>query len=156
MDYLERDFAYFERGRSLSTLKNKIHKKKYLKILIHDYAGHPFQTSLSNELARFGHEVVHAYFAQDEGPKGKMTSTVFKFFPISIKSEYSKKNFIARRFGDIEYGKEVAKLIKDFKPNVILSGNTPTEAQEIIIKSSKKMELLLFIGVRIFTLLQQT
>ena len=119
-------------------MEGQINKKKYLKILIHDYAGHPFQTSLSNELASFGHEVIHAYFAQDEGPKGKMSSKKFKFFPISIKNKYSKKNFIARRFGDIEYGREVGKLIKDFKPDIILSGNTPTEAQEIIIKSSKK------------------
>lgn len=112
--------------------------KKPLKILIHDYAGHPFQTSLSNELAQLGHEVVHAYFAQDEGPKGNMHSDEFEFKPIFIKNKYSKQNFIARRFGDIEYGKEVGKLISNFQPDIILSGNTPTEAQEIILMNSVK------------------
>ena len=119
-------------------IRDRNNQNKSLKILIHDYAGHPFQTSLSKELARLGHNVTHAYFAQDEGPKGMMSSDKFKFVPISIKKKYSKKNFIARRFGDIEYGKEVGKLISEFKPNIVLSGNTPTEAQEIILKNSKK------------------
>lgn len=117
---------------------NNTNSKKSLKILIHDYAGHPFQTSLSSELAKLGHEVIHAYFAQDEGPKGSMKSDSFKFAPIFIKSKYSKKNFIARRFGDVEYGKEVGKLINNFQPNIVLSGNTPTEAQDIILKNAHK------------------
>ena len=71
-------------------IRDRNNQNKSLKILIHDYAGHPFQTSLSKELARLGHNVTHAYFAQDEGPKGMMSSDKFKFVPISIKKKYSK------------------------------------------------------------------
>lgn len=41
-------------------------------ILIHDYAGHPFQVQLSRVLAARDHEVVHACFGADAGPKGRM------------------------------------------------------------------------------------
>jgi len=32
-----------------------------LKIVVHDYSGHPFQVELSRELARRGHTVHHCY-----------------------------------------------------------------------------------------------
>src|SRR4051794_22057325 len=31
-----------------------------MKLLVHDYSGHPFQVELSRELARRGHEVTHS------------------------------------------------------------------------------------------------
>ena len=110
-----------------------------MKILVHDYAGHPFQVSLSKELKKHGHEVIHAYFSEDKGPKGDMDSEEIKFEAITISGTYSKSNFISRRFGDLKYGNKVGELIIDFHPDIILSGNTPTEAQEIILKHSKKI-----------------
>ena len=43
----------------------------------------------------------------------------------------------ARRANDISYGKLVAQLIMDTRPDVVISGNTPSEAQGIIIGSVK-------------------
>ena len=34
-----------------------------MKIIVHDYAGHPFQVQLSRRLASRGHEVLHLYCA---------------------------------------------------------------------------------------------
>ena len=34
-----------------------------MRILVHDYAGHPFQVQLSRALAQRGHDVLHAYCA---------------------------------------------------------------------------------------------
>ncbi len=110
-----------------------------MKILVHDYAGHPFQVSLSKELKKLGHEVVHAYFSEDKGPKGDMESRDIRFEAITIPGSYSKSNFISRRFGDLKYGKKVGELINNFRPHIVLSGNTPTEAQEIILQNSKKI-----------------
>lgn len=114
-----------------------------MKILIHDYAGHPFQVDLSKKLARKGHEVVHAYFAGDAGPKGNMNDNSIsnlKFISIGSKN-YSKTNFIKRRFDDLKYGKNVVDFIKELKPDIVLSGNTPTEAQNIILNYCKKNEI---------------
>ena len=41
-----------------------------MRVLIHDYAGHPFQVQLSRALARSGHSVLHLHFASFQTPKG--------------------------------------------------------------------------------------
>ena len=41
-------------------------------------------------------------------------------------------------FGDcVAYGREIARIIQRVKPDVVLSGNTPTEAQRAILKTCK-------------------
>ena len=113
-----------------------------MKILIHDFAGHPFQAELSRALAARGHQVIHAWFAGDIGPKGTLqkleqdpNSLVFKPFGVGI--DYSKTNFIKRRNGDVAYGREVAKYISLGQPDVVISGNTPSEAQESIVAACR-------------------
>jgi len=113
-----------------------------MKILIHDYAGHPFQVDLSRELAKRGHDVVHAYFAGDPGPKGALKrrpddAPGLRFAGVSIDRPYNKGSMIERRFNDIRYGKEAAKLIIETRPDVVISGNTPTESQSLVIKACK-------------------
>lgn len=114
-----------------------------MKIFIHDYAGHPFQVDLSKKLAQKGYEVFHAYFAGDSGPKGNMndnTISNLKFLSIGS-SNYSKTNFIKRRFDDLKYGRDVVDFIEELKPDVVLSGNTPTETQNILLGYCKKNEI---------------
>lgn len=113
-------------------------------IVIHDYAGHPFQVDLSRNLAKMGHVVFHFYFAGDQGPKGNMVRQVgdtnLNFEAIGSHENYSKTNFIKRRFGDLEYGKAVSERILDINPDVFISGNTPTETQEIILNTCRRID----------------
>ncbi len=110
-------------------------------ILVHDYAGHPFQVGLSRELARRGHEVVHAYFAMDSGPKGDFRNDPgvddVQFAPIGADISYSKKSWIRRRQGDVAYGRRVGGLIRAMQPDLVLSGNTPTEAQDHVLRACR-------------------
>lgn len=114
-------------------------------ILIHDYAGHPFQVQLSRALAARGHEVVHAYFGADTGPKGRMSvdgddPKSLSFASIGEDIAYSKTNFLKRRAGDLEYGKLVAELVAKNSFDIVISGNTPTESQEFIVKACLSKE----------------
>jgi colanic acid biosynthesis glycosyl transferase WcaI len=114
-----------------------------LKILVHDYAGHPFQVDLSRELALRGHEVRHAYFHGDQGPKGRLEPSSsdpksLSFIGVSLPRPYDKASFVRRRFDDVSYGREVARLILSEKPEIVISGNTPTEAQSSIVKACAK------------------
>lgn len=109
-----------------------------LTILVHDYAGHPFQAELSRELARHNHRVVHAWFAQDQGPKGRLSPLAgdppgLHFAPLSLARPYSKSNFVRRRIGDLAYGRTAAALVERVRPDLVISGNTPTEAQEPLL-----------------------
>lgn len=109
-----------------------------MKLVVHDYAGHPFQVELSRELARRGHDIVHAFFADDQGPKGELTSRAddppqLSFASVGIGRRYQKGSLLRRRFDDVAYGRKVAELIRREKPDLVISGNTPTESQERIV-----------------------
>jgi colanic acid biosynthesis glycosyl transferase WcaI len=113
-----------------------------VKVLVHDYAGHPFQVHLSRHLATRGHDVTHAYFVEDPGPKGMLhcrqgDPPTLQFVPITIGRHYDKSSLLARRFNDMEYGRRAARIIRDLKPDVVISGNTPTEAQAAIVAECK-------------------
>lgn len=112
-------------------------------IMVHDYAGHPFTAELSRELARNGYTVHHVFFAGDKGPKGRNLREaddpdLLTFHAVDIDRDYSKTNLFARRSCDIEYGNKIATLIGELRPDIVLSGNTPTETQEPILKATKK------------------
>jgi glycosyltransferase involved in cell wall biosynthesis len=114
-----------------------------LRIVVHDYAGHPFQVDLSRELARRGHTVWHLYFAGDKGPKGAMERLPgdppgFEVVPIDIGRDYSKSNFISRRSNDLIYGRRVAAKVEALKPDIVISGNTPLDAQGAIIAATHR------------------
>jgi glycosyltransferase involved in cell wall biosynthesis len=112
-------------------------------IFIHDYAGHPFQAELSRALAARGHRVTHAFFAGDQGPKGDLKrrpgdAKSLAFLPLALSAPYSKSDFVARRFQDLEYGRVAAAAIAASGADIVISGNTPTEAQDYIIRASKR------------------
>ncbi len=113
-------------------------------IAIHDFAGHPFQAELSRALAARGHRVTHIWFAADTGPKGQMQvvegdASTLAFLPFGADIPYSKTNFRQRRAGDIAYGRALGDWIAAEKPDVVISGNTPTEAQEGLVAGCLKV-----------------
>lgn len=114
-----------------------------MRIAIHDYAGHPFQFELSRQLAREGHEVRHFFFAGDPGPKGDSARRPhdpagFDIEPINISATYRKDQLLRRRAQDIEYGRKAGARIAAFQPDVVLSGNTPVEAQGPIMAATRR------------------
>jgi colanic acid biosynthesis glycosyl transferase WcaI len=114
-----------------------------LRIAVHDYCGHPFQFELSRELARRGHQVRHFFFLEDAGPKGNSQRcpcdpSGFSVEAISIGRPYSKTNLIQRRQADLVYGKTAAQRIAAFAPQIVISGNTPLEAQASILGSARR------------------
>lgn len=110
-------------------------------IMVHDYAGHPFTAELARKLACRGWQVSYVYFAGDGGPKGRNARLrddpeTFIPWPLAIDGNYSKSNFFKRRRGDITYGTRLAELVTRLKPDVVLSGNTPTECQEYLVQAT--------------------
>lgn len=114
-----------------------------MRIVVHDYAGHAFPTSLSRVLAALGHEVVHAFASSLQTPRGDLVkrpgdSPTLEFREIRMNPDYVryKYSFRRRRNMEVRYGKEVAKFITAWKPDAVLSGNTPTETQEPITRAA--------------------
>ena len=123
-----------------------------LKVVVHDYAGHPFQLNLSKELSK-KHKIFHLYFGNDYGPKADFNNETYKNLTIEkvgSNIKYNKSSFFTRFIKDLIYGFQVAKIINKIKPDVIISGNCPTFAQQIIINSSKKNNSKFIIWVQDF------
>lgn len=47
-----------------------------------------------------------------------------------------KYSFLRRRKMEIQYGKDAARFIREWKPDAVISGNTPTEAQSHIVRAT--------------------
>lgn len=115
-------------------------------ILLHDFAGHPFTAELARTLAQHGHKVDYVWFCRDSGPKGRLARQnddpeSLQFHALGKKIDYSKTNFVKRRFGDVAYGKELRHFLRRLKPEIVISGNTPTEAQEFIVNSCRALKI---------------
>jgi colanic acid biosynthesis glycosyl transferase WcaI len=114
-----------------------------MRIVVHDYAGHAFPISLSRALAARGHEVVHAFASSLQTPRGDLAarpddSPTLSFREIPMHADYAryKYSFRRRRNMEVRYGQAVARFITDWKPDAVLSGNTPTETQEPISRAA--------------------
>lgn len=114
-----------------------------MKIIVHDYAGHPFQVQLSRALARRGHQVLHLYSASTPNAHGSVSKLAgdpdsFNCYGVYISQPFQKYSLLKRRFQEVEYGKLVRKEVERYKPEVIISANTPLDAQKILLKQCRQ------------------
>ena len=120
-----------------------------MRLLIHDYTGHPFQVQLSRALARRGHEIVHAYASGLLTPRGCLERksadpASFEVVEVAMDPNYrrDKYRFVRRRRMELNYGHELAALIHVKKPDLVISANTPSEPQLELAKTCSKLEIL--------------
>jgi colanic acid biosynthesis glycosyl transferase WcaI len=103
-------------------------------ILIHDFAGHPFQVQLSRALAAKGHRITHVYPEGLPGPKGRLLMSVedpplFQTHAIPLSSTFRKYSAWRRLTSQRKYARDLNVYIGEEKPDVVLSGNTPIDIQ---------------------------
>ncbi len=111
-----------------------------MRIVICDYAGHPFQVELSRCLARRGHPVLHLHFADLQAPKGQLTvqpgdSPNFHVAGISTGHVFDKGQFLKRRFLEAKVGRLMAARAVEFAPDVVVGCNMPLDAQKRLRKA---------------------
>ncbi|MCC7086423.1 MAG: glycosyltransferase family 4 protein [Pirellulales bacterium] len=105
-----------------------------MRVIVHDYAGHPFQVQLSRELAARGHHVLHLYCEATHTPRGTLTrcpgdSPTFDVAGIGLSETIPKTNFFRRFKLESEYAGKLCSVCEQFQPEVILSANTPSIPQ---------------------------
>jgi len=100
-----------------------------LKIHVHDFAGHPFQAELSNELSNMGYEVIHTYFLHGSVPKAKfedLNSTgKIKFQAIRLNQKYENQNLTKRILFEFGFFLKLLKVHFLERPNINMFANTP-------------------------------
>ena len=116
-----------------------------MRLAVHDYSGHPFQVQLSRELARRGHEVLHLHFESFPTPKGGVCRrpddpASFQVEGLRLDEPFSKYgDFLHRRSQEIHYGRMAAARIAKFRPDAVLSANTPLDAQQIVQAEARRI-----------------
>lgn len=114
-----------------------------MRLLIHDFAGHPFQVQLSRELALRGHEVAHVYPIGLAGPKGRLEGSVddhagFQIIGVQLPSWFRKYSPSRRFLAHRKYAADLKKLISERHVDAVLSGNTPIDIQAELLWYSKR------------------
>jgi colanic acid biosynthesis glycosyl transferase WcaI len=114
-----------------------------MRVFLHDFAGHPFQAQLSRELAAKGHEVAHAYSADIPGPKGRLAKAetdpkLLEFRPLRFASSKSKYSPLHRLIAHRTYAADLRAFIRDYEPDVVVSGNTPIDVQAELLRYCRK------------------
>lgn len=103
-----------------------------MRIVIHDYAGHPFQVQLSRYLAGLGHDVLHIYSSSISGtPQGALTRQPgdpagFEAHGISLGYTIDKTKFFQVYFqDDVKHAALAVEQVERFQPDVVMAANTP-------------------------------
>jgi glycosyltransferase involved in cell wall biosynthesis len=106
-----------------------------MRIIVHDYAGHPFQVQLSRALAARGHDILHAYCSSLQTPQGTMKRhpddpVGFATRALDLGNVIPKTRFFSRLKLETKYARLLIDTCREFHPDVVLSGNTPSIPQQ--------------------------
>jgi len=99
-----------------------------MKILLHDYSGHPFQVQLSRELARRGHDVLHSHCAAHQSGKGDLAprpGEPLRIEPIGVGESVEKLHFARRLVQEVRFGLQLLAQARRERPDVLLVSNVP-------------------------------
>ena len=114
-----------------------------LRIVVHDYSGHPFQVQLSRELARRGHRVLHLHSPSYRSGKGALDRLpddpdTLAIEPVDLGRAFEKYSPGRRLLQERAYGRRLVERLRREATDVVLSGNTPLFAQSMLLADCRR------------------
>lgn len=115
-----------------------------MRILIHDFGGYPFPIQLSREMARRGHDVMHAYCGSlKTTPGGDHVGRPddppsLRVQRVMLDSPLDKYSFVRRWRQENEYGRRIVQTADAYQPDLVVSANTPLDAQVKLHRHCRK------------------
>jgi len=108
-----------------------------MKIFVHDYPGHAFPIQLSRELARLGHEVVHAFASALESPRGALAvrsndPKSLVIMPLFTGAKMNKYSLVQRVFDERSYGAALAHAVIAAAPDLFITCTTPNDVLDVL------------------------
>lgn len=105
-----------------------------MRLLVCDFSGHPFQVQLSRELARRGHDVVHAFCPDYRSGQGDLSSRTtdphtFSLKPLPLGTSFEKSRYIRRAVHELRFGWALCRLLQQTRPDAFVSCNEPLLAK---------------------------
>ncbi len=105
-----------------------------LRILVHDFAGHPFPVDLSRALAQRGHTVRHVYCEGYTSGRGDLDpGDLDNFTVVGLRTgeSFARYSPVRRVRQEVGYGARFSREAKAFRPDVILASNVPLVAKAV-------------------------
>ena len=106
-----------------------------MRILLHDYSGHPFQAELSRELSRRGHDVTHSTCEAYTSGKGHLAAEpgeTITFDNIGVGAVVAKTSFGKRLLQELRFGVELVSQVRRIGPDVVMASNVPIPSLVIL------------------------
>lgn len=97
-----------------------------MRILVHDYSGHPFQVELSRELDRRGHVVTHSYCPGWVSGKGHLVAEpgeTLRFGPVGPTEPIQKDRFAKRVLVEAGVGWQLLRQVRRTRSDVAMLSN---------------------------------
>ncbi|MGH9260587.1 MAG: glycosyltransferase, partial [Acidimicrobiales bacterium] len=108
--------------------------QRSLRVLVHDFAGHPFQIDLSRALARRGHIVRHVYCGSYTSGKGRFDAgddRNLSVVAVPAGDSFARYSPVRRLSQEAAYGRRFTRAAAAFHPDVILACNVPLVAKSV-------------------------
>jgi len=101
-----------------------------VKLVVHDYSGHPGQVHLSRELARRGHTVEHQFCASYTTGRGATERregdpATFSVRALELGGEFARYSPVMRLWHELKYARIAANAVRDATPDVVVLSNVP-------------------------------
>jgi glycosyltransferase involved in cell wall biosynthesis len=115
-----------------------------VRILVHDFSGHPFQIQLSRALAARGDDVLHAYCGDILTPKGPLARRPddpvgFRVRDLGRGREFPKYQLGRRVINESRYARRFAASVREFRPDVVLLSNDPPVARLLAVQACRRV-----------------
>src|ERR1700712_1925335 len=97
-----------------------------MRLLVHDFSGHPFQVELSRELARRGHQVTHSYCPAWVSGKGRLEAEpgdTLVIEPVGPSEPIAKDAFVKRVLVEARLGFQLLGQVRRTKADVAMLSN---------------------------------
>lgn len=114
-----------------------------MRILLHDFVGYPYPAQLARSLAERGHTVVFAWCPSiTSNPGGEHHRRpddphTLELAPLPLDAPFDKRGLVRRWRTERRYGDVASALLPRVRPDVVLSSNTPLDAQKALLAAAR-------------------
>jgi glycosyltransferase involved in cell wall biosynthesis len=117
-----------------------------MRIILHDFSGHPFQAELARKLAETGNDVEHVSCGQYVSGKGHLEhqpgdSPSLTFSDIHLDLPFQKYAPLARLRFEISYGRAWIRRLKAASADVVVACNLPLVSMYLFSRYARRAKL---------------
>ena len=114
----------------------------HLRVFLHDYGGYVFTAQLARALALRGHQVLYLFSVTNQlvqrfSPHSELDHLTI--VGVSLPGRFLRYNYLQRWKGEHAHGRKVARRVRTFRPDVVLSANSPLDTQKLIQSASHEV-----------------